>query len=119
MGVMGVAVAMEKVKVTTLRKGPIASGVTATKSQVQSEASTRLQSGIHIGSQSNPLKSLATKPIKKHALATIADAASKTKNSKVLSEEELSTSLASTIFNLPQIIQVGEVIDYNNVNVIF
>ena len=39
MGVMGIAAAVEKTKVTRLRKGPLGSRVTGTRSQVHSQAS--------------------------------------------------------------------------------
>ena len=56
---------------------------------------------------------------KKHALGPKAAAARGSKKNKLLSEEDLSTSLASAMSELPEAARHGEVIDYNNVNVIF
>ena len=50
---------------------------------------------------------------------TKADVAPRSKKNKLLSEEELSTSLASAMFELPEATYFEKVIDYNNVNVIF
>ena len=58
-------------------------------------------------------------PSKKHASGPKADAARGSKKNKLLFEEELSTSLASAMSELPEAARHGEVIDYNNVNVIF
>ena len=66
-------------------------------------------------------KSLAASasPSKKRAPGPKADAARGNKKNKLLSEEELSTSLALAMSELPKAARHGEVIDYNNVNVIF
>ena len=58
-------------------------------------------------------------PSKKCALGPKADAAQGSKKNKLLSKEELSTSLASAMSKLPEAARHREVIDYNNVNVIF
>ena len=58
-------------------------------------------------------------PSKKHAARPKANAALGSKKNKLLSVEELSTSLVSTMSELPEAARHGEVIDYNNVNVIF
>ena len=58
-------------------------------------------------------------PSKKRGRGPKADAARRSKKNKLLSEEELSTSLASAMSELPEAARHGEVIDYNNVNVIF
>ena len=120
-GAMGVLAAVEKAKVTRPRKGPLYSRVTGTGSQMHSEASTQVQSSVQIGSRSNVQKSPApsTLPSKKCAPRTKADAALRSKKNKLLSEEELSTSLASAMSELPEALHIWEVIDYNNVNVIF
>ena len=52
-GAMDVAAVVEKAKVTTRQKGPIGSGVTTTESQMQSQASTWVQSSVQTGSWSN------------------------------------------------------------------
>ena len=57
-------------------------------------------------------------PSKKRAPGAKVDAARGSKN-KLLSVEELSTSLASAMSKLPEAACHGEVINYNNVNVIF
>ena len=66
-------------------------------------------------------KSLAASasPSKKNAPRSRADATRGSKKNKLLSEEELSTSLASMMSKLPEAACHGEVIDYNNINVIF
>ena len=110
-----------KAKVTRPRKGPLGSGVTGIRSQVHSQASTQVQSCIQIGSRSYSQKSLAAfaLPSKKRALVTKANAAPRSKKNKLLSEEELSTNLASAMSELPKAPRIGKVIDYNNVNIIF
>ena len=50
---------------------------------------------------------------------TKANAAPRSKKNKLLSKEELLTSLASTMSELPKAAHFVEVIDYNNVNVSF
>ena len=120
-GAMGIAAAVEKAKVTTCRKGPIGLGMMETGSQVQSQASTQVQFGVQIGSRSNPQKSPATfaSLSKKRAPVTKADAAPRRKKNKMLPEEELLTSLALVMSELLEAPHIGEVIDHNNVNVIF
>ena len=61
----------------------------------------------------------STLPSKKRAPRQKADVARGSKKNKLLSEEELSTSLASAMSELPETARNGEVIDKNNVNVIF
>ena len=61
----------------------------------------------------------STSPSKKRGPGPKADAARGSKKNKLLSEEELSTSLALAMSELPEVAHHGEVIDYNNVNVIF
>ena len=118
---LGVAAAVAKAKTSRLRKGPLASGVTGTGSQVHIQASIQVQTGVQRASRSNVQKSPATfaSPSKKRAPGPKADAARGSKKNKLLSEEELSTSLASAMSELPKAACHGEVIDYNNVNVIF
>ena len=50
---------------------------------------------------------------------TKADAAPRSKINKLLSKEELSTSLVSAMSELREAPHIGEVIEYNNVNIIF
>ena len=118
---LGVAAAVAKAKTSRLRKGPLASSVTGTRSQVHSQASIQVQTGIQRGSRSNVQKSPAASasPSKKHAPGPKADEARGSKKNKLLSEEELSTSLALAMSELPEAARHGEVIDYNNVNIIF
>ena len=80
----------------------------------------QIQSGVQLSSRSNVQKSPAASalPSKKHALGAKVDAARGSKKNKLLSEE-LSISLASAMSKLPEAARHGEVIDYNNVNVIF
>ena len=120
-GALGVAVAVAKAKVIRPRKGPIALGVTGTGSQVHSQTSIQVQTGVQRANWSNVQKSLAasTSPSKKRGLGPEVDAARGSKKNKLLSEEELSTSLASAMSEHPEAARHGEVIDYNNVNVIF
>ena len=120
-GALGVAAAMAKAKISRPRKGPFASGVTRTGSQVHSQASIQVQAGVQRASRSNVQKSLAASasPLKKRAPRPKADAAQVNKKNKLLSEEELSTSLASAMSELLEAARHGEVINYNNVNVIF
>ena len=120
-GALSVAAVVEKAKVSRPQKGPLALGVTGIGSQVHSQASAQVQSGLHTGSRSNVQKSPATSasPSKKHAPGAKADTAQGSKKNKLLSEEELSTSLASAMSELPEAARHREVIDYNNVNVIF
>ena len=118
---LGVAAIVAKAKISRPRKGPFASGVTGTGSQVHSQATIRVQTGVQIGSRSNVQKSPVTfaSPSKKRASGPKADAARGSKKNKLLSKEELSTSFASVMSELPEAARHGEVIDYNNVNVIF
>ena len=118
---LGVAAAVAKAKTSRSRKGPLASGVTRTRSQVHSQASIQVQTGIQRGSRSNVQKSptASASPSKKRALGPKADATRGSKKNKLLSEEELSTNLALAMSELPEATRHGEVIDYNNVNVIF
>ena len=120
-GALGVAVVVAKAKISKPRKGPLASGVTGTKSHVYSQASIRIQFGVQIGVRSNVQKSPVTSasPSKKRAPGPKADAAQGSKKNKLLSKEALSTSLASAMSELPEAARHGEVIDYNNINVIF
>ena len=62
---------------------------------------------------------VSTSPSKKRAPGPKADAARGSKKNKLLSEEELSTSLVLAMSKLPEAARHGEVIDYNNMNVIF
>ena len=119
--VLGVAAAVAKAKTSRPQKGPLASGVTGTGSQVHSQASIHVQTGVQRSNRSNVQKSLAASasPSKKCAPGPKADAARGSKKNKLLSKEELSTSLASAMSELPEAARHGEVIDYNNVNVIF
>ena len=118
---LSVAAVVAKAKISRLQKGPLELGVTGTGSQVHSQASIRVQTGVQLGSRSNVQKSLAASasPSKKRAPRPKDDAARGSKKNKLLSKEELSTSLASVMFELPEAAHHGEVIDYNNVNVIF
>ena len=111
---------MAKAKISRPRKGPLASGVTGTGSEVHSQASIQVQIGVQRANRTNVQKSPAASasPSKKHAPGPKADAARGSKKNKLLSEEELSTSLASAMSELPEAARHGEVIDYN-VNVIF
>ena len=118
---LGVAAAVVKAKTSRPRNGPLASGVTGTESEVHSQASIQVQIGVQRGSRSNVQKSPTTSASssKKRAPGPKADAARGSKKNKLLSEEELSTSLASAMSELPEAACHGEVIDYNNINVIF
>ena len=120
MDALGIAAVVEKVKISRPRKGPLASGVIRTGSQVHSQASVQIQSSIQFGSRSNVQKSptASALPSKKHAPWAKADAARGSKKNKLLSEEELSTSLAPAMTKLPEATRHGEVTDYNNVNVV-
>ena len=77
MGALGVAVAVAKEKVIRPRKGPPASGVTGTGSQVHSQASIQVQTGVQRANRSNVQKSLAASasPSKKRGPGPKADAA--------------------------------------------
>ena len=88
---------------------------------MHSQASTRVQFGVQTGSWSYPQKSPVTSalPSKKHAPGTKADVAPRSKKNKLLSKEQLSTNLVSAMSELPKALRIGEVIDYNNINVIF
>ena len=121
MSALGIAAAVAKAKISRPWKGPLTSGVTGTKSQVHNQASIQVQTGVQRASRSNVQKSLATSdsPLKKRAPGLKADVAQGSKKNKLLSEEELSTSLASAMSVLPEAARHGKVIDYNNVNVIF
>ena len=118
---LGVAAAVAKAKISRPRKGPLASGVTGTGSQVHSQASIQVQTSIQRANRSNVQKSPAASasPSKKRAPGPKADATRGSKKNKLLSEEELSTSLALAMSELPEVAHHGKVIDYNNVNVIF
>ena len=76
-GAMGISTVVEKAKVTRLRKEPLGSGVMGTGSQMHSQASTRVQSGVQTGRRSNVQKSSPAfaLPSKKRAPRTKADAA--------------------------------------------
>ena len=118
---LGVVAAVAKAKTSRPWKGPLASGVTGTGSQVYSQTSIQVQTRVQRSSQSNVQKSPATSasPSKKRAPGPKVDAARGRKKNKLLSEEELSTSLALAMSKLPEAARHGEVIDYNNVKVIF
>ena len=118
---LGIAAAVAKAKIGRPRNGPLASGVTRIGSQVHSQASIQVQTGVQRANQRNVQKSPAASASasKKRAPGPKVDAARGSKKNKLLSEEELSTSLASAMFELPEAARHGEVIDYNNVNVIF
>ena len=58
-------------------------------------------------------------PSKKRAPGPKTDATRGSKKNKLLFEEELSTSLALAMFELREAAHHGEMIDYNNVNIIF
>ena len=120
-GALGIATTVAKAKVIRPQKGPFASSVIGTGSQVHSQASIQVQTGVQRANRSNVQKSPATSasPSKKRAAGPKADAARGSKKNKLLSKEELSTSLASVMSELPEAARHGEVIDYNNVNVIF
>ena len=120
-GALDVAAVVAKAKVIRPRKGPIASSVTGTGSQVHSQTSIQVQTGVQRANRSNVQKSPAASasPSKKRGPGPKADAAQGSKKNKLLSEEELFTSLASAMSELPEAARHGEVIDYNNVNVIF
>ena len=96
-GALGVAAAVAKAKVIRPRKGPPASGVTGTGSQVHSQASIQVQTGIQRANWSNVQKSpvASTLPSKKRGPGPKAEAARGSKKNKLLSEKELSTTLAS------------------------
>ena len=74
---LGVAAVVAKAKISRPRKGPLASGVTRTESQVHSQASIQVQTGVQRANQSNVQKSPATSasPSKKHVPGPKADAA--------------------------------------------
>ena len=120
-GALGVAAAVAKAKVIRLQKGPLTSGIRGTGSQVHSQASIQVQTGVQRANRSNVQKSptASASPSKKRAPRPKADATRGSKKNKLLSEEELSTSLASAMSELLEAARHGEVIDYNNVNVIF
>ena len=77
MGALDVAAAVVKAKTSRLQKGPLASGVMETGSQVHSQASIQVQTGVQRGSRSNVQKSptASTLPSKKRALGPKADVA--------------------------------------------
>ena len=104
MGALGVATVVAKAKVIRPRKGPIALGVTGTGSLVHSQASIQVQTGIQRANRSNVQKSPAASalPSKKCGPGPKADATRGSKKNKLLSEEELSTSLTSAISELPE-----------------
>ena len=62
---------------------------------------------------------VSASPSKKRGPGPKANAARGSKKNKLPSKEELSTSLALAMSELPEATRHGEVIDYNNVNVIF
>ena len=119
-GALDVAAVVAKAKVIRSRKEPIPSGVTGTGSQLHSQASIQVQTGVQRANRSNVQKSFAASalPSKLRGPRPKADAVRGSKKNKLLSEEELSTSLASVMFELPEAARHGEVIDYNNINVI-
>ena len=120
-GALDIAAAVAKAKISRPRKGPLALGGTGTRSQVHSQPSIQVQTGVQRASRSNVQKSpvASASPSKKRAPGPKDDAARGSKKNKLLSKEELSTSLVSVMSELPEAARHGEVIDYNNVNVIF
>ena len=74
---LGVAAAVAKAKIDRPRKGPLASGVTRTGSQIHSQASIQVQTGVQRANQRNVQKSPAASasPSKKRAPGPKADAA--------------------------------------------
>ena len=83
-GALGVAAVVAKAKISRPRKGPLASGVTGTRSQVHSQASIQVQTGVQRASRSNVQKSPATSasPSKKRGPGPKADAARGSKKNK-------------------------------------
>ena len=73
---VGVTAAVAKAKTSRPRKGPLALGVTGTGSQVHSQASIQVQTGVQRASRSNVQKSPAASalPSKKRAPGPKADA---------------------------------------------
>ena len=110
---------MHQSKVLTRRHADL-SVVTATGSQVQSQASAQVRSGGHTVRRSAARKSTSASafPVKKRGSGKKPEGSSR-KKPKFVSEEDLDTSLASAISELPSVHRSGEVIDYNNVNLIF
>ena len=101
---LSVAAVVAKAKISKPRKGPLASGVTGTGSQVHSQASIQVQTGVQRANQRNVQKfpAASASPSKKRAPGPKADTAQGSKKNKLLSEEELSTSLASAMSELPE-----------------
>lgn len=117
---MEVATVVQKSKSTSTRRRGDASAVTGTGSQVHSQASARPRSSAPTPSRSTPriTRSATATPSTRHSPAKKPETSTR-KRSKLVSEEDLSTSLASAISELPVPHRSGEVIDYNNVNLIF
>ena len=101
---LGVAAAVAKAKICRPQKGPLALSVMGTGFQVHSQASIHVQIGVQRASQSNVQKSPAASasPSKKRAPGPKVDAAQGSKKNKLLSEEELSTSLVLAMSELPE-----------------
>ena len=110
--------AVQQTKISARRQAEV-SGVTATASQVHSQASAQVRSGGHAARQSDARKpsSASASPVKKRAPTKKQEGTARRK-SKLVSEDDLDSSLASAISQLPSAHRAGEVIDYNNVNLI-
>ena len=87
-GALGVSTAVAKEKVMRPRKGPLASGITGTGSQVHSQASIQVQTSVQRANRSNVQKSptASASPSKKCAPGPKADVARGSKKNKLLFE---------------------------------
>jgi hypothetical protein len=117
------AAILAKRKTTTGRGALDVSGVTQTRSQMQSEASGRGRARVATArAPSTPRASYGSpsqsSPAKKISGSKKSTEIVKKKN-KLISEEDLSTAMNEVVCELPKAHQSGEVVDYNNINMIY
>ena len=117
------AAILAKGKTTTGRTALDVSGVTQTRSQVQSQASGRGRAkSATARATSTPRASYdslsPSSPARKRP-GSKQSAERVKKKSKLISEEDLSTAMNDVVGELPKAHQPGEVVDYNNINMIY
>ena len=99
------------------------SGVTKTRSQMQSQASrhgrARSATAWATSTPRASYGSLSPSSLVKKRPGSKKSAERVKKKSKLISEEDLSTTINKVVCELPKAHQPGEVVDYNNINMIY
>jgi hypothetical protein len=118
LGQMSTFAAIESTKVTTRARPVELSGTTQVGSQEPSQASAPTRTPRARTSRSNLQAPAPASLVKKRAPSKTTESASK-KKSKLLTEEDVSNSIASALSELPQAIGAADPVDYNNVQHIY